>query len=339
MQKIIHDYKNINPIFDDLEQYYTLSSEKTQHNTLFPPVFDTSFGDLQRLFRIYGNCTFDFKLVEKPVKKVNFKGDKNSIIVCFSGGKDSIATALHYKHLGYNVYLYHMRHINFALSDEYIYSQKLAGQLGMPIYIDTITLSGHHDWCEHPMKNMIIANGALNYALREGIGTKIAFGNYYTSSVIYDRFDFCGGDDQEMWRAYENIIRRIIPNFHVYVPLKNLGTTLNKVCKEPELLDLSVSCLGRANLRNYRWKWVNDKFGIQLPKNRCGSCYKCCIEYIYMADHGLQKYSKEYYCYCLNQLKKNTQKESGFTPDIQSLWETYFFYNIEKSHANDLLLI
>ena len=333
MQRIIHDYKNINSIFDDLEQYYALTSEKETHNTLFEPVFDESFGDLQRLFNIYGNCSFNFNLVKKPVKKEKFVGDKKNLILCFSGGKDSIAAALHYKQLGYNVYLYHMRHINFALSDEYIHAQNLAEELDMPIYIDDIKLSGHHDWCEHPMKNMVIANGALNYGIREGIGTKIGFGNYYTSTVLLDNFDFCGGDDIEMWNAYEKIIRRIIPDFHIYVGLKNLGTTLKKVCSEDKLLELSVSCLGRANLREYRHNWVKEKFGITLPKNRCGSCYKCCIEYIYMADHNLQEYNEEYYKYCLKQLKKNSVKENGIVyNNYEDMWTSYFFYPIEKSH-------
>ena len=333
MQKIIHDYKNISPIFDDLEQYYALTSEKSTHKALFQPVFDASFGDLQRLFQIYGNCPCDFKLVKKPFKKVNFKGDKKSIIVCFSGGKDSIACALHYKQLGYKVYLYHMRHINFALSDEYIHAQNLAKELNMPIYVDDIKLSGHHDWCEHPMKNIIIANGALNYGIREGITTKIAFGNYYTSTVVLDNFDFCGGDDMEMWRAYERIIRRIIPGFKMYIGLRNVATTLRKVCSQSKLLELSVSCLGRANLRKYRHDWVKGKFGINLPSNRCGSCYKCCIEYVYMADHGLQEYSEEYYKYCLDQLKKNSVKENGiYYNSIEEMWGHYFFYPIEESH-------
>ncbi len=335
MQRIIHAYENVSPLFNDIEKLYQLVSEFDPPETLIPTVLDNSFDELVTLLERYGNWNYFGELRWKEYQKIQLPTHVKNIVLCFSGGKDSIAAALHYKRLGYSVYLYHMRHINFALSDEWVHSIKLAEALKMPLYIDEVKVSGHHDWCEHPMKNMIIANGALNYAIREGIGTKVAFGNYYTSSVLYDRFDFCGGDDQEMWRAYEHIIQRIIPRFHVYVALKNLGTTLNRVCKEKELLELSVSCLGRANLRNYRWQWVKDKFGVTLPKNRCGSCYKCCIEYIYMADHDLTEFNEGYYRYCINQLKKNSIKEYGAVGD---LWSTYFFYDKKKSKCPDALI-
>ena len=137
--------------------------------------------------------------------------DKKSIIVCFSSGKDSIATVKHYMEQGYKVYLYHLRRINPPLYDEYIQAQELADYWNIPIFVDTVKLSGNHEYVEHPMKNYIIANGALQYGIREGITTSIAFGNYRTSSLQYDNFEFCGGDDIEMWDIYNSIISTIIP--------------------------------------------------------------------------------------------------------------------------------
>ena len=147
------------------------------------------------------------------IKATNKKYDlENNAYLSFSGGKDSTALVKKYINDGYNVYLYHMRRINPPLWDEYIQAQKIADYLHLPIYIDEITLSGHHDYIEHPMKNMIIANGALQYGIRAGIGTNIAFGNYTTSSLDYDNFEFCGGDDKEMWDIYNSIISTVIPS-------------------------------------------------------------------------------------------------------------------------------
>lgn len=333
MQTIVRSNKNIHPILDDLDAFYTKVSNRTYKNTsLFEKSFYAPLKSLQTLFNDNLDTDFSFNYKKVDYKKLNLHDyDKRNIILCFSGGKDSIAALLHYKKLGYNVYLYHLRHINFAQTDEYENAIKIAEYMNVPIFIDDIKLSGHNDYTEHPMKNIIIANGALSYGVREGITTKIAFGNYYSSSLAYDRFDFCGGDCMEVWRIYEQIIHTIIPKFKVHVCLKNLGTTLKSVCNDPTLLDMSVSCLGRANLREYRRNWVKNKFDIDLPKHRCGSCYKCCIEYIYMADHNLQKYDADYYRYCLKQLEKNTKKEEGFIPDITYLWNTYFFYDISKS--------
>lgn len=332
MQSIKHDYINIHPVFDELEAFYTLTSARPTENPLFSRVFDVSFTQLTDLYAECANVKISAKYAKKPWVKLDLsKYDSKNIIVCFSGGKDSIAAVLHYLKLGYNVYLYHMRHINFALSDEWQIAEEFAQYMNLPLYIDEITLSGHHDWVEHPMKNMIIANGALNYGIRETIGTKIAFGNYYTSTVDDDNFSFCGGDDKETWQAYEKIIQRIIPKFRMYICLQNVGTTLKAVCRNKQLLDLSVSCIGRANLRQHKHDWVQKKYGIILPRHRCGQCYKCCIEYIYMADHDLIEYSEDYYKYCLQKLQKNSEQEGDYLYSIDDVWDRYIFYDRRKS--------
>ena len=339
MQAVIRQNKNINPLLDELDRFYSVTSEKTYKVGLIQFTFDTVFKELQELFNSYTDSVYDFSFVNKSYERVKCpNGSSKNIILCFSGGKDSIAAALNYKNRGYNVYLYHMKHINAALNDEWKICQEIADYMHLPLFIDTIKVSGHHDWVEHPMKNMIIANGALSYGVRENIGTKIAFGNYYTSSVKYDNFEFCGGDDMETWRVYEHIIQKIIPNFRIYVYLKNLGTTLNTICKYLELLNMSVSCIGRASMRTYWHDWVKKKYGIEIPKNRCGRCYKCQVEYVYMADHGLQKYNEEYYKYCMRGLKRNVKRElDSKYIGWYEVWNSYFFYPMDKAYVKEVL--
>lgn len=335
MQTVRHHYQNVHRIFDDIEQIYFIMSKKIslRSDTLITPPFtlDNSFKKLIGLFLDNGRDRF-WMFYDKLYKPLDLpERDEKNIIVCFSGGKDSIATVLYYMEQGYNVYLYHMKHINFALTDEYKRVEALSVYWNLPLYIDEIKLSGHHDYVEHPMKNMIIANGALNYGIREGIGTQIAFGNYKTSTLENDNFEYCGGDCVEMWEAYEHIIQRIIPNFHIMLCLDNLNDTLETVCKDDTLLNMSVSCIGRANLRKHKHDWVKKKYGIDLPTHRCDQCYKCCVEYIYMTDHDLQEYSEEYYKYCMKKLKKNVDAEDGSDYSMKEVWEHYFFYAISES--------
>ena len=329
MQKVIRQYNNINPIFDDIDKLYTFTSEK-KRTGLIPLMLPDVFKPLLSLFEEY--CYTNYQVTYKKVNygKIKAFGNKN-MIVCFSGGKDSIATVKYYMEHGYNVYLYHMKHINPPLYDEVDAAKELSEYWNIPLFVDSVKLSGKHDYVEHPMKNMIIASGALQYGIREGIGTNIAFGNYTTSSLDYDNFEFCGGDDIEMWDVFNKIIRCVIPRFKMHVVLDNLGQTLTTVCQDSDLMEMSVSCLGRASMRVYWHDWVYNKFGVQLPKHRCGRCYKCCIEYIYMADHDLQTYNADYYRYCFNNLKKNVQREDGIKYTDNEVWEHYFFYDIEKS--------
>lgn len=331
MQLIQHNYKNIHPIFNDIEKLYYLTSTRYLQKSLINPSLDVSLKPIYDLFTQYG-YTGNIQWRQNPSNSLKLPSKKkNSIIVCFSGGKDSIAVIKRYMLEGYDIHLYHMKGINFTLTDEYLACQEFAKLWKLPLHIDEIKLKGHHDYVEHPMKNMIIANGALNYGIREGVGTNIAFGNYTSSTLDSDNFEYCGGDDIEMWQLYEDVISHIIPRFKINLVLNNLNDTLEEVCQYPTLMDMSISCLGRANLRQCKHDWVKNKYGIILPKHRCGQCYKCCIEYIYMADHNLQDYNKSYYEYCLKKLKQNVEVEDSVTYTDEEVWNHYFFYGMKKS--------
>lgn len=334
MQTIKHNdnNKNIHPIMDEIDKFFAMSSEiETRQPKLVPTVFDDRFMYLNDLFTMYGGTWYDVRFTKRkyePLKLPEY--DEKNVIVCFSGGKDSLAVALICKELGYNVYLYHLKNVN-PIFDEYKAVQELAEKLELSVYIDEVTVSGHHEWIEHPMKNMIVANGALNYGVKNNITTKIVFGNYFNGSLEYDDFAWRAGDDQEMWTAYEKIMSAVIPDFHMHFCLEDTQDTLNKVCQHKDLLDLTISCIGRAGLRDYRRSWVKDKFNIDLPKHRCGSCVKCAVEYIYMADYDLQKYSPEYYKYCLNRIQINEKRELGLKVSYKEIWDAFFGYDIEKS--------
>lgn len=334
MQTVKHHGNNVNihPIMDELDKFFTITSERTiKHKKLVSPTFDSSFILLNELFTIYGNTNYSFRFVDRNYQPLELpEYDSKNIILCFSGGKDSTAAALKYKEMGYNVHLYHLKNVN-PIFDEYKAVEELAKKLKMPLIVDEVTMSGHHDWIEHPMKNMIVADCALSYGVRNNITSHIAFGNYIESTLECDEFNWCGGDDIEMWYAYSAIMHNVIPNFQMDLCLDSLGETLDIVCKEKDLLDSTISCLGRAGLRDYRRSWVKDKFNIDLPKHRCGSCYKCAVEYIYMADHDLQDYSPEYYKYCFNRLKINQKREIGTVLEDRLVWKRYLFYDIEKS--------
>ena len=330
VQTITHEIPNIHPIFDDFDRMYNQLSVKEEQKSLFVNQYDPIFKDLYDTFVKFGHVG-NIHYNPKEYPKIKTRKKSHNIIICFSGGKDSIAVAKYYKELNYNIYLYHMKHINQSLADEHIYAKEIADYLGVPIFIDSIKLSGHHDYVEHPMKNMIIVNGAIQYGLRNNIGVNIATGNYTTSSLRDDNFEFCGGDDIEMWWLYEDIIRRVLPNFEVNIPLKSLDDTLEMVCGEKELLDMSVSCLCRHSMRDYWHDWVFTKYGINIPKHRCGRCYKCCLEYIYMADKDLQEYNEDYYKYCFLNLRKNFQREDDKKYTNKMVWEHYFSHDIEES--------
>lgn len=331
-QKVMHQYNNIHSIFDKFDSLYYETSECRPHR-LFNVYYPWYFNNLIKLFKDY-NTDFNYIIADttKDTKKIKLpKYNPKNIIVCFSGGKDSIATVLHYKKLGYNIYLYHLRNINKAYPKEYKNAEKIADELGLMLYTEEITLSGNHIYTEHPMKNIMIANAALHFGIRNNIGIKIAFGNYYTAQLKDNEFDVCAGDCRDMWTIYERIIQRIIPLFKMYIPLKNIKTTLKALETHKNLLSLSCSCISPYRYREYWKKQNQDKYIIKLPENRCGTCWKCALEYIYYTDHNIWQYNEEFYRHCLDILLRNSIKEHNKIYSIYQLWNSYLFYPISKS--------
>ena len=334
MQIINRTYPNALSIMDDIDRLYSQLSEPEKVKPVVPQYYDDSFESLVTTFEEYSpyKWSIDFKHREyEEIEPI----EKNNVILAFSGGKDSIASAIRFKEYGYNVYLYHMRNINPTFSDEWECAQKLADMLELPIFIDEVHFKMFHKWTEHPMKNMLIANGALSYGIREGITTHIAFGNYVTSLLRDNVFDRCAGDCMDMWDNYNEIIQRCLPSFEMDANLDNMGDTLDMLADRPDLLNESLSCLCRHSLRDYRKNWVKQKFGIDLFNRRCGSCYKCCVEYIYMADHDKLKYSEEYYKYCLGQLYRVALVEKIPVKNVIDIWSTYIFYPLDDSHIGE----
>lgn len=335
MQTVKRITPNAFPLMNDIDRLYAYLSDKPS-TALFYPAYDKSFKALIEIFKAYTGNNWKVTYTDSEYKQIT-PVENNNIILTFSGGKDSIASALRYKESGYTVYLYHMKHINPSFSDEWKCAQESASILGLPIFFDDIQFSGHHMYMEHPMKNMLIANGALSFGIREGIGTTVAFGNYLNSLLDDNVFERCAGDCIDMWEAYEDIIQRVIPNFQIQMNIENMGDTLTALEDRPDLLNVSLSCLCRHSLRDYRRQWVKDKFGVELYKRRCGSCYKCCLEYVHMADRDKLPFNELYYKYCLNQLLKVLVEEEGEQDSIDMFWQHFFIYPKDHSKISEQL--
>lgn len=333
MQKVGHSYKNIHPIFDELERFYYCTSEREYKGGLIKPTFDIDFSGIIYYFNTLGKTNYRFNFVEKDYEPLKLpKYDSKNMIVCFSGGKDSTATALHYKKRGYNVYLYHVKGINKSYPDEWKQAQKIAEYLDMPLYIDEYKMEGKLDIPDHPMKNMIIANGALHYGIANNIGIKIAPGNYQTSYLDDNPFYYSGDDCVEMWVEYEYILQKTIPKFKIYLGLENVKSTINLLSKDLKLMELCLSCVGAQRFRAWNKQRIESKYSIKLLENRCGTCWKCCLEYIYLCDMGQLEYNKDYYKHCLRVLKKTNETENNkpFTT-WEDLWDDFLFYPIKRS--------
>lgn len=334
MQRVIHEYRNLSPIFMLLEELYTYLSDYDEHfdDVIWLP---TCFMQVCRILQEY---LFNFQ--SPKIKRMHFppvkydEGKDNEIVVCLSGGKDSAATAYYYKQKGYTVHLYHATGVNKAYGDEKLAAQKIADYLGCDLFIDRIQLPGTHKFIEHPLKNYVIANGAIHYAINMHYAPRIAFGNFSKSKLIDNPFQVCAGDCRELWQAYSKIVKTVIPGFRIELPLNTNADTFKLLSNDWQLFSLCVSCMSPFRFREH-WKHrTEQRYNVKLFDNRCGCCWKDCMEAMWLMDFGKMEYNEEFYHHCFDILGRTILKETGSPAEsTTAVWNNYMFYPLSKSKA------
>jgi predicted PP-loop superfamily ATPase len=112
----------------------------------------------------------------------------NDVVVAFSGGKDSVATVLKLKSQGKTPHLFHVVGINKSYPDEIKHAKELAAKLGLELHIERVSQIGNTSFKESPIKNQVIASMALDYAIANGIGGSVAFGDFTTDNINNSQF-------------------------------------------------------------------------------------------------------------------------------------------------------
>jgi len=232
--------------------------------------------------------------------KGNFKAFKSSsklVLVAFSGGKDSLATAITLRKQGYEVVLYLLYGVNRGYLHERKHAQKLAELLQLPYVEERLKMKGKTEYAEHPLKNGLIFMHMLDYAQKHQIG-RVAFGAQAEETTVQTNLHEDFSDSRECFDALE-----AWSGVDLHLPLNTETASFEALYEDnPEWFLHLSSCLlppyrkpnvQKANLR---------KFGDVLLPGRCGSCYKCCIEYVYLYEQNAPFLHRNasYYERCLN---------------------------------------
>lgn len=330
MQTIIHSYKHELKTLRQVEYVYHLMSDydRETKNKSVPNIFFPLIDEFTA--NVYITKP---KFYKDTYETISVPTDKKFMLVCCSGGKDSVAVATKLKNCGKEVMLYHMKGINRAYFDEHKAVETIARILDVPYYIEDVRLTGKHMYVEHPMKNMLIANGAIQFCLDHNLPVNISFGNYMSSWLEDMDFEIDAGDSRDMWDIYEGIIQHEIPDFLVHTPLNDISETYDIILKDYSLLENTISCMSPYRFRKYWKERTETKYGVELLPNRCGCCAKCCLEYMVLADKGIIEYNPEYYIHCFGILGKTALKETrNSEATVDQIWNRYFWYDISQSH-------
>ena len=230
----------------------------------------------------------------------------NKVLICFSGGLDSVYQALKLREQGYEVVLLHVANMNkYTNGQELKATKNFAQDFNFDLEIVEMKASGKSKyWYENPFKNTLLYSIAFEYMQVLGI-KNLSCGDDLRLPLVECEKAYNIADTKELTLAF---INELIRNYNIdFIPVddrvEKAGRLkyLRQVCSPVTntlAVDYYYSCVAGGRFNASLHSRNEAKFGIKLEKYNCGSCRKCCIHSI--MDHyvnGLQ-YSDSYLNHC-----------------------------------------
>lgn len=216
--------------------------------------------------------------------------------VAFSGGKDCLATAIVLKQRGYTPVLVYVAGINKSLPSERKYAEDVAAAAGFQFVVLKVSLGGSKEYQEHPFKNLLILSLMIDEGLKTGV-VNYSMGNLFQENAEHGSLEYDFSDSFDLVYAFNRFIKQVLPeyNYHSYIH-NNLQSFYTVFKYDATLLKKLTTCI----TPDYRKPMIRTRnvaiFGEELvPEGRCGNCYKCADEYIFMYEFGLKPYNKAFY--------------------------------------------
>lgn len=241
----------------------------------------------------------------------------NKTLIAFSGGKDSIATALLARDRGREVTLFNVQGINKVYSRESVVAQELANSLEFPLVTKRVRQTGPSDYKENPVKNGLILALMVEYGMSVGC-TEYGFGDQRADKLDSANLQFNASDSIEFFDHLETFYQRYIPGYAHWFPVLHSSHAYT-VLHEHGLWGKGCSCI----VPDYRRPGIRSANLKKFPKvglapDRCGTCQKCAYEYLHGVIFGASPLEETYYRHCVDALRRTRYQDSKAVVD----WNT-----------------
>lgn len=260
---------------------------------------------LTRLFGPDLRVAMPMQLPAKPVT-----GD-GRMLVGFSGGKDSTATAIKAKAEGFTPVLFYVQGINPSYPGEKQAAVNTARVLGLELVTVGARYAGERNHLENPTKNQLILAMMADYGAGIGIADH-AMG--LMESDMQDSLDYSAGysDAIELHLTAADYLARMMPGYALHRYIENDTDSLKTITEQaPAALDTLLSCMTPHRFQAMRRRQTRDKFGVDLLPNRCGACYKCAVEWLHLRAWGHAPDKPDYRRRCIDLLRAGAAKTYG----------------------------
>ncbi len=208
-------------------------------------------------------------------------------VVGVAGGKDSLAAALVLRDEGYDLTFVHVRGINPAYPGEADAAREQAAALGAR-FTEVSVRIGKKEYVDNPARNHAILLVQASVAARLGAGLVVQ-GLHTQRAAASQPFDTGWSDCREMGVAGQRTLAGVAPwlmNRLTNLPESDTESLDCVVHRAPQLLHLVRSCMQPLRYHRQVREANRRKAGYDLLPGRCGSCYKCCREWIVLREYG-----------------------------------------------------
>lgn len=247
------------------------------------------------------------KIITHEMPSLIASQDKSKILIGFSGGLDTAYDAFYFNDLGYDVTLMHIKNLNKAYPLEDIFAQKFAQHNGFN-YKEYVAKHYQKEFfIDNPLKNQLVLSVMVDYGLHNNINI-YNMGSGSFTSIKDSRIGMTITDSIEVNQLFWNGVNKYIEN----VCIHPIPTDTRKIDKlkyflehHPNVLNDIYSCISphrfNASLRERNEK----KYNVKLLNGRCGSCFKCCMEAILLAELNYYDKNSEFINHCWDILAKS----------------------------------
>lgn len=286
----------------------------------FSKEIEIPFGFKENINLIYKKHNLPFPIIKQNTKNIKtnlFEENNKKIIIGASSGLDSSYAALLQNDLGYEITLVHFKNLNKSYPKETEHIKNFAQNNNFPLHIINIENFGENYFQDNPFKNELIICALAEIGNYLGINNIMlgATGTYHidestiginVTDTIENYETFING--LKLYYKNVNLIylnNNITKNEMINYILKYHFNSLNDIC----------SCISPNRFVKMLHNKNENKYNIKLLNDRCGSCYKCCMEYIFLYENGYYN-DKEFLMHCYEILAKS---KNSHRPDLFNL--------------------
>lgn len=234
--------------------------------------------------------------------------ENKKIMIGLSGGLDSVYFMHRLIDDGYDVTAVYIDNVNrTSAKTEVKQARKIAREAQVPFFNIKMKFP-LQTFPENPLKNQLILSVMLDLGIKKGI-YRYALGCDWTSPLEDAITGYTVTDSAEVNKYFWEGVKKHFPQAELIF--------LNEEEKKYKRYDylyknhynslLNVSsCISPQRFREKLHKINKKKYKLELWQGRCGSCYKCSIEYILLVETKHVLKNSKFYDHCWDIL--NTSK-------------------------------